>query len=431
MKRCVVHGSLACLAPMLALAVVAGAAGLAGCGGGGTGGDAADIGPDAPDAPDVPVDVPADAPADVPGDLPAEADAPVTSALSLLDFESAVALTPDGRTALVWTLADGTFGFYDTQSGAFQVKDTVGSPQRCMPTALSASGRVAALHGEPVQAGLWTEAGGWVDLGSLFDTGCVTSADPPVLEDRSGAWDLSDDGHVAVGLAWDGCQSTRAFRWTDAGGTGVFTPLDVLGKVMDGSGQPAPWNRATVVSGDGKVAAGFAQNGPVDRSPAVWNEDGTGFLLDPADEDAPGEVKAINGDGSLVAGDWAGSGFVWTPAGGIVKFKASDSPFDTVLVNAMTGDGTRLLGTVVMYDPELLQSTQRAFVWTSASGVRWLDEAAAEAGVVVPAGVTLANVLSVSADGTVVLGTALVAPDDPLAFPAQKSFVLRLPAPVP
>ncbi len=360
-------------------------------------------------------------------DPTAEADAPETAAFVLLDFESAVALTPDGRTALVWTLATGEFGFYDTVARQFAVKGDVGNPQRDQPTALSATGRVAALHGEPVRAGLWTEAGGWVDLDSLFDPGCVSDPGPPLIEDLGGAFDVSDDGSVAVGLAWDGCAATRAFRWTDTGGAGTLKPLDVLGKVAADSGQKAPYNRATVVSRDGRIAAGFAQNGAADRSPAVWNADGTGFLLDPANESEPGEIKAINADGTRVAGDWSGQGFIWTQATGVVKFTASASAFDMLIVNAMTEDGLHLFGARQVYDPDQLTTTQTAFVWTAAKGVRLLQDVATAAGVTVPATVTLVNVLSVSADGGIVLGTANEAASDPTGFPTQKSFVLTVP----
>ena len=37
-----------------------------------------------------------------------------------------------------------------------------------------------------------------------------------------------------------------------------------------------------MVSDDGKVAAGFAEN-TLTRSPAIWGADGAGFLIDPTD----------------------------------------------------------------------------------------------------------------------------------------------------
>jgi uncharacterized membrane protein len=89
-------------------------------------------------------------------------------------------------------------------------------------------------------------------------------------------------------------------------------------------------NRATVISADGMVAAGFAFNGAADRSPAVWNPDGTGFLLDPTDRMLPGEVTAISADGAIVAGTWArpmggSDGFVWSRAGGVVRVSPTEN----------------------------------------------------------------------------------------------------------
>ena len=382
-------------------------------------------------ADDVPADVPAPDASDAAeaADTPdADGTEPEVEAVRLFELETPVALTPDGRTALLWTYTTGEFALADTVTGEVASKGTVGEPQRNVPTALSPALHVTALHGEPVQGGLWSEAAGWRDLGTLFDPGCINDPGPPVLGDLSSAWDVSDDGRVVVGMAWDGCTATQAFRWTDGDGGGVMTGLAVLGKVMEGSGQKAPYNRATVVSADGRVAAGFAQNGAVDRSPALWNEDGTGFLLDPTDETNPGEVKAINADGTLVAGDWSGKGFTWTAGDGVVRFAAA-SEADSLLVNAMTADGARLFGTVQTFDPDLLQMTYRAYVWSPHDGVRLLDEVATASGLALPEGSTLINVLSVSSDGRVILGTLTLPNPDPMGWPLQKSVVLRLPLP--
>jgi probable HAF family extracellular repeat protein len=319
----------------------------------------------------------------------------------------------------------GEFALADTVTGEVASKGILGEPQRNVPTALSPALHVTALHGEPVQAGLWSDAAGWQDPGGLFAEGCIKDPGPPVLGDLSSAWDVIDDGHVVVGLAWNGCATVQAFRWTDASGAGVITGLGVLGKILEGGAPRPPMNRATVVSGDGRIAAGFAENGAADRSPAIWNEDGTGFLLEPANENEPGKV--INSDGTLVAGYWSGKGFVWTEADGVTRFAASASELDTVVVNTMTADGARLFGAVLAFDPDLLQTTQKAFVWSAKAGVHPLAEIAGAAGVKLPADATLTNVLGVSTDGGVVLPTLALSNPDPLGWPIQKSFVMRVP----
>ncbi|MBL8625632.1 MAG: hypothetical protein JNK64_30250, partial [Myxococcales bacterium] len=206
---------------------------------------------------------------------------------------------------------------------------------------------------------------------------------------------------------------------SDARGAGAFGPLAGLGLAAAGPGT-APTTRATVVSDDGRVAAGFAENGAVDRSPAIWQADGTGELLDPAVMDAPGEVLAIDGVGAVIAGQRGNDGFIWTRAGGFTDIPrlAAALPSDPVYPNAMTADGTRVFGGI----GNAFFTTPLAFVWSATAGTRDLTALATASGVDLPTGTVLNNVIAVSADGTVLIGTAMDA-----VF-APKTFVLRLPA---
>lgn len=370
-------------------------------------------------------------------DAGTDAGAPPAVGLSLLDYERGVDLTPDGRTALLWQQGTGALYFLDTVTGqAVQVTTLdVTDLQTQQPHAMSATRRIAAGYGfHPNEAALWSEAGGWQRLGSPLDAGCVdTSGGSPVVTDLSAAFDVSASGDVAVGFLWDGCNAGFGFRWAAAADGGVFTVLGKLG--ADG------YERATVVASDGTVAAGFAPvtvgAATVDRSPARWNADGTGFLLDPTNAVEPGEVTAISSDGRTMAGNWAsslggGQGFTWTADGGVVRFgSGSATPErDTFFVNAMSANGRFILGAVSTFDPDLLASTQSAFAWTEAEGVRPLADIATANGITLPADVTLANVMAVSADGTVILGDAALPPDpnDPLGQPVAKVFLLVLPA---
>jgi hypothetical protein len=277
-----------------------------------------------------------------------------------------------------------------------------------MATGVSQTRRISALHGVPVEAGLFDEAGGWLDVPSPFPSGCD--------QDLGAAWDISADGKVAVGFAWNEC-APQAFRWSDDGGAGTFLLLDVLG---ESAGTAGPTNRATVVSDDGSVAAGFAQTMIVDRWPAVWNADGSGTLLDgPATDDTPGEVLSINADGSIVAGIWGYDAFAWSRAGGHVDLGKVPSalPSDPCFPNAMTADGSRIFGGC----GNPFFGVPVAFVWTETEGMRPLVDIATANGLTVPAGFTLTSVLAASSDGSVVLGVAI---DETMN---QKSFVLVLP----
>jgi predicted small secreted protein len=335
--------------------------------------------------------------------------------LTLLDYFLAVDVTPDGRTAVFEDVPAQSLVaaaiFYDTISHQVAGTAEVGDPTRDLATGVAANGRLTALHGDPVQAGAWTAAGGWLDIPSGFAQGCDA--------DLAGAWDVSADGAVVVGLAWNGCHP-EAFRWTDASGTGVFTRLQQVGDAQGGASHP-PTNRATVISDDGAVIAGFAEHGNVDRAAAMWDATGAGVLLDPANTETPSEVLSISADGHALAGILGADGFAWTHAGGFVPLDrfASALPTDPVFPNAMTADGAVIFGGV----GDAFSGIPVAFVWSAAHGMRPLADVATAAGVPLPTGTLLNSVLGASADGTVLIGTAMDAAG------ASKTFVLRLPAP--
>ena len=177
-----------------------------------------------------------------------------------------------------------------------------------------------------------------------------------------------------------------------------------------------------MISDDGRIAAGFAQKGNVDRWPAVWRPDGAGILLPlyPGGlEDAPGEVLSISEDGKMVAGIWNFDGFFWTKQTGSVKIGKLPNglPSDRTYPNAIAAGGKLIFGG--SGDP--FSSVPTAFVWTAVEGMKALQPVASAHGIVIPAGYVLTDVLAASADGTVLLGVAY----DP-SF-QQVSFVLRLP----
>lgn len=198
-------------------------------------------------------------------------------------------LSPDGRW-VVGTLdlngdliPDGAYR-YDTVTGTF-----VQLPGPAVQaTAVSDDGSVIIgdIPGPPGdvlagEAAIWHEdTNTWVSMGYLPDAGTCPS--------RSNAYELSADGTVAVGLSWDGCLG-RGFRWTQAEG---MVELEVLGNDR---------NRASVISADGSIIAGFAQ-GTFQRSPAKWDGLTTAGESLTDDWDAQGEVYGISDDGSTLLG---------------------------------------------------------------------------------------------------------------------------------
>jgi uncharacterized membrane protein len=322
-----------------------------------------------------------------------------------------VDITPNGSTALLqdFSAAASDFYFFDVTSGVLTLKGNTGSNLVDFVTGISSDLRVSAIHGVPGQAGLWSQAGGWLDLGSLYPTGCDVNV--------SSAWDISADGKVAVGMGWDVC-SPLAFKWSEATGTPVLSQLQTLGTPMAGMSGHAV-NRATKISDDGLIAAGWASTDLTDRWPAVWRANGSGFLLTGPPTDWPGEVLAINANGSMVAGVWNLQGFYWTAASGTVLLDKLPGMMDTdpCPVNAIA-DGTQLLFGVC---GDGFNTVQQAWVWTSAAGVRSLEEVAVANGVTLPNGYHLGGVVAASTDGTVVLGWAYD------SYGKQNTFVLHLP----
>ncbi|HTJ47683.1 MAG TPA: hypothetical protein VL463_36555 [Kofleriaceae bacterium] len=219
-------------------------------------------------------------------------------------------------------------------------------------------------------------------------------------------------------MMWNDCTG-QAFRYTDDGGAQpVTTQLALVGEPQTGSSGIT--NRATVVSDDGAVIAGFATRAMMDRSPAMWNANGDGVLLDDLTLDTPGEVLSINENGKVLAGTWGFDGFVWTKGTGMAKLVRFELalPSDPVFPNAMTADGSILFGGV----GDAFSGIPIAFAWTAQGGMEPLADVAERAGVAVPAGTIFNSVLGASADGTVTIGTAMDADGNP------KTFVLRVPA---
>jgi uncharacterized membrane protein len=360
----------------------------------------------------------------------------------LTDLERAVDVTTDGRTALLWKQSNGELYFYDVATGGLEVQTTldVTELQNQQPHGMSDVGHIAAGYGvDPEAAGLWDATNGWKKLKSPIG---LCPNDPPINAATGAAFDVTPNGKAVVGLLWDSTCQTQAFLWKDTGGDGTMIPLQKVGQ------GPRLNERATVVSADGKVAAGFAPDlqgtYEIDRVPAVWKDDGTGFLLDPnATDGSPGEVTAISADGKIVAGLWStadpnwaafggNSGFTWSEETGVVRFSSATPGSEVnVFVNAMSDDAKFIYGKLEhSTDPTdfFAPIEYWAFVWNKDKGMRNLQDVAVAAGITMPANHFLANVMAVSGDGRVVIGTAEIPPDDPnTGFSTEKLFVLVLP----
>jgi hypothetical protein len=289
------------------------------------------------------------------------------------DSGSANDLSPDGR-YVVGTGNDGPY-LYDSWLHAM----TILPPPGTNASAVSDDGTVVlGSMSDPddgVQvAAIWTADTGWQSLGWLPNSLNCPS--------RSNGYELSADGSVAVGLSWDGC-SGRGFVWTAESG------MMELESLANGN------NRASTVSADGNVIAGFAQ-GSFSRTPASWSFDGAGQLLDPPNGDALGEIHGMRDDGAAFVGTWEGEAMLWTAENGVELL----DPFYV----GWSGNAMDIAndGTIVGYD-SLLQN-RRAWIQRPGQDLMDLREYVTSNGGDVPAGAVLDVCQAVSADGLVVIG---------------------------
>jgi probable HAF family extracellular repeat protein len=156
------------------------------------------------------------------------------------------------------------------------------------------------------QAGIWLRGTEWRLLGSVVPNPAPCDA---LISSSYGA---SADGKVIVGLAWNGCNFARAFRWEES--TGMVD----LGSTVAGQS-----SRANGVSGDGRVVVGWQEHALGYRQGARW-VDGRQTIFVNGSTFA-GEARGANADGTIIVGQTCHFGdaseqsaWVWTPAGGVV-----------------------------------------------------------------------------------------------------------------
>jgi len=286
---------------------------------------------------------------------------------------------------------EGTF-IWDTQTGSITLLNTAGKDAVAITedgSTVVGDTLVEGTPGDPnswaEEASYWTESAGfWQSIGFLPNAMQCPS--------RSNAYDISADGSVIVGLSWDGC-SGRGFRWTEA------TGMQELESLANGS------NRASVVSADGSVIAGFAQ-GTFNRTPAVW--DGTtlqGTLLGPNGADAEGEVLGMSDDGSVLLGtvyldgpDFAYDAVKWV--NGQVEMIGNGS-----LLSGWGGNAQDIAddGTVIGFD--FLQGNRRPWIQPQGEGpLMELNEWAIAHGAEIPEDWELIVPKAISNDGTTIVG---------------------------
>lgn len=308
----------------------------------------------------------------------------VVSFASIPSAVSANDMSPDGRFIVGSRVDPQSFeqrGYlYDSVTGSM----TLLPPECVEPVAVSDNGTAIVgsiyINEETLEevAAIWTAASGvWTSLGYLPNAGTCPS--------RSNGYEISADGSVVVGLSWDGC-SGRGFKWTAAGG------MVELQSMANGG------NRASVVSANGQLIAGFAQ-GTFERTPAYWTRGNTGHLISPSGN-MTGEIHGINEAGTIMLGERNGKAASWTYPDLVTDIIGNGS-----LLPGWTGIATDIAddGTVVGFD--FLIGNRRA--WLARPGVGPCIDLKAyieSNGGVMPAGVNLEVCQAISNDGRTIIG---------------------------
>jgi uncharacterized membrane protein len=290
--------------------------------------------------------------------------------------------------------------------------------------ALSADGTVmAAIYGGEIYR--WTAAGGFQDLGpgdpnsssigissdgSTLISGHV-GADgfsDPAIWNKGGVVDLghpsngctkignswgsgygvSGNGSVAVGLAWT-CRDAEGFKWTAK-----------TGNVSLGHPPYPHSSRASGISANGKTIVGFWEDPTGPRRPVRWVGGKHELFLG---SKTIGEATAVTSNGVLIVGQAPDA------SGNSVAFTFSDQNKLHLLgtISHASGDqsfpnGVSDQGQVIGWSGQF--GATEAFFWTSKRGMKKLSTVLKGLGAKIPAGTTLTDALSISADGSTIVG---------------------------
>jgi probable HAF family extracellular repeat protein len=220
----------------------------------------------------------------------------------------------------------------------------------------------------------------------------------------SDGFDVSADGSAVVGVA-NTTSGDEAFRWTEA------TGMVGLGDLPGGQSRSIAFG----VSADGAVVVGEGY-GADDRPEAFrWTEAGM-IALGRLPGGVSSRARSVSGDGAVVVGisNYPSSpvplvsryeAFRWTEAGGMVGL--GDLPGGVLRSEALdvSADGSVVVGSAFTLRPDG-STREEAFFWTEATGMVALRDALIAMGVTTLDDSILFNATGVSADGLTIVGTA-------------------------
>jgi uncharacterized membrane protein len=239
---------------------------------------------------------------------------------------------------------------------------------------------------------------------------------------------MSADGAVLVGASYTSLSGDFMPYWTD-GQRAVLLP--VRDGASRGSAVALSADGTVVLITDDAVVSGLSQG-------SFLVVDGAGQVLQGPTFLGGMSPNALSADGRIAVG-----GGLTPSDDGPTVFAALvslDAPNTVVSLGDLDGGLNSSEAIAVNDDGSVIvgrsstgidgsADTEEAFVWTSAGGMRRLEDVAVAAGIDVSAlgGGYLGQARSVSADGTVIVGNAVVV-DAGTGAAAVRAFVLTLPA---
>jgi hypothetical protein len=254
-----------------------------------------------------------------------------------------------------WTLAGGAEAMLGDSSG-------IGEAPSC-----SGGGEVVTFFGG-LYAGLtgyiWSDASGWNVLPMPPETWYVVP------------WAVSENGLAVAGYMTSTGGFARPFRWTESLG------YEYLHNV------PADNACAFAISADGTTVAGA-----IAYRPYVWHHT-SGLTPIPADPSI--ELRyAVSYDGRYIVGSDNASGWRFDRLDqSMQRLLWNDGTPFTAFPRSVCADGSIVVGG--RYD--------RAFIWDSKHGARYLDQVLTTEQNLDLTGWTLTDAIGISADGNVIAG---------------------------
>lgn len=223
------------------------------------------------------------------------------------------------------------------------------------------------------------------------------------------SWGLSGDGNTVTGLYWRAGQpggSAHPTRWTAADGV-----VD-LGTPGSGSCEHCGSGRANATNHDGSVIVGWVENPDFGTWwPTVW-VNGVRTVL--RETEGFAEADGVSPDGLTIVGHsffppitgasiaeaavWRWDGAAWVVQR-LGKLPGTAPPFGLATASDVTADGSMIVG----YN-RFGAGNETGFIWTPATGLVDVVNYLTSNGVSLPPNFNFTDVSGISADGSVIIG---------------------------